>query len=87
MKERPIIYSTPMVLNHCAIATANSENPKWSPAWRLECLARWHADSPARATEIAALDSLEARRKALEKFAEPNRSRIKLAMVALWGRR
>lgn len=71
-------------MNHCAIATANSENPTWSPAWRLECLARWHADSPARATEIAALDSLVARRKALEKFKEPQRSRIKLAMVALW---
>jgi len=74
-------------LNHCAIATANSENPTWSPAWRLECLARWHADSPARASEIAALDSLEARRKAMEKFKEPQRARIKSAMLALWGQR
>lgn len=76
-----------IAVNHCTIATANTDNPTWSLAWRQECEARWRADYPARATEIAALDSLEARRKALEKFAEPNRSRIKAAMLALWGQR
>jgi len=74
-------------LNRCAIARANEGNPSWSQAHAKACFARWLDDARGRAEEIAVIPSLEARRKALEKFKEPQRSRIKLAMVALWGGR
>lgn len=74
-------------MNRCAIARANEGNPSWSQAHAKACFARWLDDARGRAEEIAAIPSLEDRRKALEKFAEPNRSRIKAAMLALWGQR
>lgn len=35
-------------MNHCAIAAENQDNPTWSPAWRLECEARYLLGLPLR---------------------------------------
>lgn len=63
-------------MNHCAIAAEHVDSPTWSPAWRLECEARY----------LLQIRGLGARREAL---AKPLRALRRVALEAemrrLWG--
>lgn len=50
-------------MNHCTIAAANEHLPTWSPAWHLECEARY----------LIRAGGLHERRTALERPARVGR--------------
>ena len=71
-------------MNHCTIARSNTDNPKWSKEYLDAC---YTAFVDGYAQDIAAMSTLESRRRALDGLPDKFREQVKARVEELWQQR